>query len=554
MKINKIIFIALMVILASCQNLLEKYPLDAPSSATFPKSKDELTYAINGVYNSLNYNPGSYAQAELYWDAASDLVYSRGGYAISDDIVLGSSTPNTGMYSGAWTKYYQSIQRSNFILSNMDAARKTIDAAYCDRIEGEAKFLRAWNYMYLTELFGDVPLITTMQTLADTKVVRTPKADVVTLMLNDLDFAASKLPKSYSGADLGRVTQGAALALKARVALYNKKYDIAATAATSVMGLGVYALGTNYGDQFQLAGATSAESIFQLNYSLTVTKNMSQIIFNSRYGQGWSILCPSQWLVDSYLCTDGKPIDQSPLYNQARPYENRDPRLKMTILVPGTWFGGVLFETHPDSLTTFKNTGGVLSRIGNQEVTNAYATFTGYLFRKNCDESVFSNPNNGSIMPLKLIRYAEVLLTYVEAKIELNQIDQSVYDAINLIRRRVKMPDVPTGMTQDQFRQVLRQERKIEMAGEGLRLFDIRRWKIAQYVLEGNLPGRKNKAYWYNPGVPTINQYGHPVYSNQATVFKTIQARHFDTTKDYLWAVPQKERDINKNMTQNPGY
>jgi len=136
----------------------------------------------------------------------------------------------------------------------------------------------------------------------------------------------------------------------------------------------------------------------------------------------------------------------------------------------------------------------------------------------------------------------------------LNQIDQSVLDAINQVRARVQMPGVDSGLSQAEMRKIIRNERKVELAGEGWRTFDIRRWKIAEHVLKGNLPGRKYKDYWWNPGVPTINEYGHPVYANQDQVFKVIQVRSFNPSRDYLWPIPQKEMDINSELEQNPGY
>lgn len=550
MKFNKIFFVILLATLMSCEDYLEKYPLDAPSSATFPKSKEELIIAVNGAYNALYYTLNfGYTQAELFYNDATDLSFNRGGAHGVGSVVMGNSTPQTEIYSSAWNHYYSAIQRTNFIIENIERARRQIDATICDQAEAEAKFLRAWNYMYLTELYGDVPLITTSLTLDEAQTPRTSKSQIVSILLEDLDFAASKLPSVYSASDKGRATKGAALALKARIALYNKKYDEAAMAAQEVMGLG-YELHPNYGELFQPVGNNSEETIFQLSYSLSVHSNLNAVILNSRKGSGWSYSVPTQWLVDSYLCTDGKSIDQSPLYDPSNPFENRDPRLKQSLIVPQTWFAGYLFETHPDSITTIYN--GI--RINNLEVTNPYATYTGYLWRKNSDETQFTSPYNGSTMPLKLLRYAEVLLTYAEAKIELNQIDQSVLDAINKIRRRVQMPDVENGLSQDAMRKILRNERKIELAGEGWRLFDIHRWKIAEHVLIGNLPGRKKKEYWYNPGVPAINEYGHPVYANQDQVFKVIEVRSFNPSRDYLWPIPQKEIDVNKKLEQNPVY
>lgn len=549
MKYYKIFFLILLTTLMSCEDYLEKYPLDAPSSSTFPKSKDELIIAINGAYNALYYQPSSYMQAELYYEGGTDINFIRGGFANMDAVTMGNSTPQTGIYSSAWNRYYSAIQRTNFILENMESAREQIDAATCDLVEAQAKFLRAWNYMYLTEFYGDIPLITTSLSLEEAQTPRSPKNQVVESMLSDLDFAASKLPVSYSSADKGRATKGAALALKARIALYNEKYSDAAAAAQQVMGLG-YKLHANYGDLFQLAGNNSEEIIFQLSYHLDVRKNTDAVIMNSRKGSGWSVSVPTQWLVDSYLCTDGKSIDKSSLYDPANPFENRDSRLKQSIVVPQTWVAGYLFETHPDSTTTIFNG----ARVNNLEVTNPYATFTGYLWRKNNDETQFTAPYNGSAMPFKLIRYAEVLLTYAEAKIELNQIDQSVLDAINLVRQRVQMPNVEAGLSQAEMRKIIRNERKVELAGEGWRTFDIRRWKIAEHVLNGNLPGRKYKDYWFNPGIPSINEYGHPVYANQDQIFKVIQVRNFNPSRDYLWPIPQKEMDINSELVQNPGY
>ena len=190
MKYYKIFFLILLTTLMSCEDYLEKYPLDAPSSSTFPKSKDELIIAINGAYNALYSQPSSYMQAELYYEGGTDINFIRGGFANMDAVTMGNSTPQTGIYSSAWNRYYSAIQRSNFILENMESARENIDASTCDLVEAQAKFLRAWNYMYLTEFYGDVPLITTSLSLKEAQTPRSPKSQIVELMPSDLDFAA----------------------------------------------------------------------------------------------------------------------------------------------------------------------------------------------------------------------------------------------------------------------------------------------------------------------------------------------------------------------------
>ncbi|MGN6294154.1 MAG: RagB/SusD family nutrient uptake outer membrane protein, partial [Chitinophagaceae bacterium] len=153
------------------------------------------------------------------------------------------------------------------------------------------------------------------------------------------------------------------------------------------------------------------------------------------------------------------------------------------------------------------------------------------------------------------IRYAEVLLTYAEAKIELNEIDQSVFDAINAVRGRatVGMPAV-TGGSQEELRKLIRYERTVELAMEGHRLFDLRRWKYAEHVLPGNLLGRKKKAFYNNPVVPQIDEYGKSHYPNETDLFNVIGVNVFDASKHYYWPIPQKEIDLNKSLTQNKGY
>lgn len=543
-----LIFISLM----SCESYLERYPLDAPSSASFPQSKVELEIAVTGAYNSLYRRLGGQMQDELFWDNVTDLGYVRGGYESSESIMTGVAS--TRAFETHWSHRYTGIQRTNFIIERLPQARTIIDAEFCDRSEAEVRFIRAYHYMHLTERYGDVPLVVGSQTLEDGNVARTPKSEIADFMLADLDYAIDKLPESYPEAERGRVTKGAALALKSRIALYNGRYEAAAAAAKAVMEM-PYQLHPSYGELFQVSGNGSREIIFQLSYHPDVYRNVDHIFYMMNGWGGWSITVPSQWLVDSYLCTDGLPIDQSPLYDQAKPFENRDPRLRQSLLVPGDWFAGVKYETHPDSTTTFQEVNGERTRISNPTVLNTYASFTGYQWRKHADETQFWDLNSGQgTLPLRLIRLGEVLLNYVEAKIELNEIDNSVYHAMNEIRGRVGMPAIAQGLGQDEWRKVLRLERKIELAGEGFRMYDIRRWKIAEHVIPGNLPGRKNKEYWFTPGIPTINEHGHPVYQNQDDVFKIIQARKFNNPRDYLWAIPQSDRDINDLLEQNPGY
>jgi hypothetical protein len=240
---------------------------------------------------------------------------------------------------------------------------------------------------------------------------------------------------------------------------------------------------------------------------------------------GFSTLIPTRALADSYECTDGQTIDKSPLYSTADIYRNRDPRMRQTILGDGdTWFGtgNITYNMtfHPDSATCQRFT-PTAARIANTEVTNAFSSFSGMVLKKYLDQPDLLL-NTQSELAFMLIRYAEVLLTYAEAKIEANQIDATVLNAINQVRARAygvgvtettRYPAV-TATDQATLRAVVRRERKVELAMEGLRLFDIRRWKIADKVMNGILFGKAvRRDIYYSLPKPTLDANSSPVYT-----------------------------------------
>mgnify|MGYP001093241243 CR=1 FL=1 len=557
MKHHFILILALfLTILSACQkDFLKKFPLDSPSDATFFSNKDELTMAINGAYTGLWWESSS-VPYRMYIDAATDIAWSRGDYANVQTVQSGQFTPDAAIFSNTWSSMYNGISKCNNILQNMRRAKDVVSPDFFMQIQAQALFLRSDYYFYLIELFGDVPWVSTMLPLDSAFLGKTAKKEIVQHLYNDLDFAAANLPVSWSGNDAGRATKGAALTLKSRLALNEGDYQVAADAAKAVMDLNIYSINNSYKDLFHYAGAASKEIILKLPYLTGVRTNIIPQIEGPRSAPGYSILVPAQTLVDMYQCTDGKPIDESPLYDPSNPFNNRDPRLDQSIIRPGVWFNNYLFQTHPDSTQTYQNKGGTIVRVGNLEVTNAYATFTGYLWLKYLDVADLPSNVTSSQINFILMRYAEVLLTYAEAKIELNQLDQSVINAINLVRGRasVNMPLVTLGMSQEELRGIVRYERTIELADEGFRLFDIRRWKYAEHVMPGNVYGRRTKAHWYDSVVPQIDQYGHSNYPNANELFKVISVNTFDASKNYLWPIPQKEIDVNKNLKQNPNY
>jgi hypothetical protein len=557
MKLRILIILFTTVFLASCQkDLLDKVPTDSPSSSTFFSNENELRLAINSAYRTFYWFDSNEVPYNMWLDGTTDITWIRGDYSNMQTIQSGQASPQTPVFNSIWAFHYEAISRSNNILVNMHRAKDKVAPAFYNRIEAEAKFLRAYSYNYLISLYGDVPYVVSMLSIADAaNYPKTAKEEIVTKLMTDLDFAIENLPKTYSGVDNGRITKGAALTLKARIALYNGKFDIAAKAAKDVMDLGVYSVYSNYENLFKKVGANSSEAILSLPYLTGLQTTQTPRYLGTRGAPGYSVIVPTQVMIDMYQCTDGKRIDQSTLFDPTDQFKNRDPRLDQSILRPGQWYNGYLFQTHPDARTTQRNINGVISNVGNLEVTNAFATFTGYIWRKYFDDKEVATITKSDI-PLMLMRYAEVLLTYAEAKVELNQIDQSVIDAINLVRRRpsVNMPAATITMTQVELRDLVRYERTVELAQEGFRLFDIRRWKTAEHVLPGNVLGRRIKERWYDAVTPQFNVGGKPTYTNETQVFQVISSNQFNPQRDYLWPIPQKELDLNKGLTQNPNY
>jgi hypothetical protein len=193
--------------------------------------------------------------------------------------------------------------------------------------------------------------------------------------------------------------------------------------------------------------------------------------------------------------------------------------------------------------------------VDNQDALNAFATFTGYCWKKYVDLDDKADRSNSEINVIQ-IRYAEVLLIYAEAKNELGQLDQSAYDAINLVRARptVNMPLIPAGQSTASFRSLVRKERLYELAMEGLRLSDLRRWRIADKAMIGNFYGRVQRGLLAGP--PQIDENGLANYNNVANRadMRVIETRVFDTGRDYLWPIPNIETVTNPKLIQNPKY
>jgi len=558
-KVIKISFIIFLIgALFSCEDdFLEKYPKDAPAASQFYSNKEELILAINGCYEDLIIGQWNSRKAfPIHLDVLTDIAWERYGYSTG----IGAHDPESYYPNTVWNNYYDGIGNTNMLLNDMQKAQDNVNDNLYNRIQAEAKFIRAYMYHHLEMLYGDVPLITEVPSLDNTSVARTERSKVVDFVLSELEAAAQNLPKEYSASEHGRATKGAALTIKAREALYHERWEAAIDATQRVMDMGTYSLYPDYENLFKYEGENCSEVIFDYNWTKGIKTHMWPQDMLGRNVGGWSLYIPLQSLLDSYHCTDGEPIDESPLYDQAHPFQNRDPRLDASVIIPGELWGNYVFYTHPDSTETWQVKDGDSTRVANQNVLNPYATYSGYLWDKYNDVEDVDNKYESELDWI-LARYAEVLLIYAEAKIENADIDQSVLNAINKVKARAygvdvsqtdKYPAVST-TNREELRKIVRYERKVEFPFEGLRLYDLKRWGIADIALNIPVYGRPNGVYSILENPPEIDEHGIPHYNGIGDKLWTISGREFNE-HHYLWPIPQSEMDLNNKLEQNPGY
>ena len=516
----------LSVLMVSCDDdFLNTVPKDRLASDLFWKTEQDALYASTGIYSRLG-GQWRYSAMDAYSDMAHFILQWRSESAIEKN----TFASNENVVASEWAYYYGIIQAASSFLENVDNV-EDMDAGLNSRLKAEAKTLRAFAYINLAMLYGDVPLVTTSMSVEDAKTIsRTPVAQIWDFISTELSAAAPDLPVTQE--ESGRVNRGAALGLKARAMLYAGNYSEARAAASAVMSLG-YGLHNSYVELFDYAGESSSEILFALQYAKDLD---SHEIFwyytaNSLYTQECQVI-PTKPLVDAYLMqATGLPItDGASGFDPFNPYAGRDPRLSHTIYVNGDILAnGSTLNSLPGSGT------------GDDITSSAEnVTPTGWYFKKYVRDSDYGTPWNCGVN-LIYLRYAEVLLSYAEASIESNQIDQTVLDAINLIRGRadVNMPAVTT-TDQGELREIVRRERMVELALEGLRLYDIRRWQIGDQVIPGTVKGM------------TYDDPGNP--GTLVTVDLTGYVKEFDPAKHYLWPIPFNEVELNENLTQNPGY
>lgn len=560
MKLKNILFgLACMSFMASCADL------DYREYTTYDKSYVFTDFGRTGAVVTNIY---SYLDSDLPADGSLCSACDESEYAWSWSTVLGYTDgrwSSTNAYS-RWS--FEGIRKANFFLEesvNADFSELRFDKNYeaemkrFNRYQYEVRFLRAYFYFNLARAYGDVPLITKVLTEEEAnQVSRTPVAEVFDFIVKECDDIADELPVDYTklendaangtSPETGRITKQAVLALKARTLLYwasplfNEDNDptlwqCAAQASKDVLDFcdaNNIQLG-KYSEIWGTENYKAKEMIFVRRIGDTNSPETTNFPVGMENGNSGN--CPSQTLVDAYeMQATGKAWNEEGSgYDANNPYSGRDPRLGMTIAVNGDKWP----DTNPNPLETYTG--------GRNALPIAGATPTGYYLKKYLDSTTDISSSTGSggkrhsWVTFRLgefyLNYAEAVFNYLGSADATDAVfTMSPVEAVNKVRNRedVKMPDFPSGMSADEFIQKYRRERMVELAFEGHRFWDVRRWK------DGD--SQKN-----------IIEMQITKNGDNYTYKRVTKSRYWND-KMYLFPIPDSEMRKNPNLTQNPGW
>lgn len=578
--------IYIVTLFTSCSDFLDQSN-PAYDAEGFYKTEEGLKEGVTGIYNRLNYS-----KLDMNWSVPACIVmdhYTAYGLEQDENKSIGAGgmlNPDNGKIQIFWQLQYEVVGRANSVISG---ARDAVGNMSSDAKQyyAEARVLRAYGYYNLISAFGDVPFFTAPVTIDQYMEGRTSKEIIIDFIINDLKDAANSLP--WTSAQRGRVDKSVAYGLIARIGLFGGSFNVgnrgqeyfreAATAAGLVIGK--RHLAKNFGDLFNLTGQAKSdvrdEALWELMYSTNGTKKLHTVGYgHSSRNYASSVRFPSSLIVDTYECTDGKRIDESPLYDPKNPTKNRDPRFKETLAGHGDTINYTITDgSNPlklilniyDDKTRFFPRRNAWYTAPNVDVTSTSPTLVnngvGYLWRK------YSNETSELLMSascnLHLMRYAEVLLSYAEAKIELNELDESVYSAINDVRKRAGLPGVSDDRigNQDKMRQLVRRERKVELVLEGLLFVDVRRWGIGDILNEHPSYGQPKPDIRYEglsatdiPDFKTDSRHDLndvPSYEAYKDKLRVRDRNRYWEPKFMWWPIPRVETDRDRNLT-NPDY
>lgn len=585
---NKISYYLLATILlasvcTSCSDFLDqKNP--AYDADGFYSTEEGLKEGVTGIYPLLYF--------DMNWSVPACIVldhYTAYGLEQDENMSIGAGgtlNPDNGKIQTYWSGEYSIVARANSVISGAQDAISNMSSD-AKQYYAEAKVLRAYAYYNLISAFGDVPFFTAPVTIDQYNASRTPKAEIMNFLIDDLNDAAEYLP--WTATERGRVDKAVAYGLISRIGLLGGSFNVdnkgslyfkkAAEAAGKVIGK--RHLANKFDDLFNLTGQAKAdvrdEALWELMYSTNGTKRLHTVGYgHSSRNYGSSVRFPSSLIADTYECKDGKRIDESPLYDPKHPTLNRDPRFEATLAGHGDTVNYTNTDgSNPlklilniyDDKTKFYPRKDKWYSAQNVDVTTTSPSLVnngvGYLWRK------YANENTEQLMSascnLILMRYAEILLSYAEAKIELGELNDSVYSAINEVRRRAGMPAISSDRigNQDKMRQLVRRERKVELVLEGILFVDVRRWGISDMLNEYPTYGQPKSDIKYEgleaTDIPNfkIDQRHDlndvPVYESYKAKLRVRDRNRYWDPKFMWWPIPRLETDRDPNLT-NPDY
>lgn len=518
----------LLILMGCSDSFLDTESPNEPSQATFWQTESDALMALTACYDGMQ-NKSLYDDFIDGWDfgflhretSTDNGDHTWGDWMLGSSISMCNSSPTDDCFSLYWNANYEVIKRCNLLVENID--RIPMEQDKIDEYKAEAIALRSLMYCNLISVYRDVPYLTEPLTLAEAEAPKTEKEVIVSSVLEDLKEWIPKIP-TIGNEEAGRLHREAAYAIMGRIALYDQRWEEAIFAYNNVIGkIQLFKSGDgidfhrNFRDLFKEENENHEEVLLSVHYKGPGLSEGNT--FGIAWGAPMNAIEASMNLCDDFYCIDGLPIDKSPLFkgslekgahtaenpDYAR-YENRDPRMKATLMLPGMeWNGQLSTNDLPASSTTC-----ILKWFTPENTANEY---------------------DGSL-DFYVIRYAEVLLSLAEAMIEQGGYPQDdITQHINEVRARVGMPAVEEvegkNLTQEELRHIVRHERRVELAFEDLRFADLYRW--------GEFENAQKRM-----------QHDREFYG-----FGVVLRGNIRGPQDLVWPIPQREIDTNPKLEQH---
>ena len=533
-SLSIIFFSTLLLGQTGCESFLDQQPLTDLSENAFWENESHAMLALTGLYEKSTVGLNGYNNELLIRGSMTDdSGFKHGSVGV---IYSGYVREGDGqIVTGIWNRSYTTIFKTNYFLENID--RVEMDASKKAEFIAEARFLRAYEYFYLSTFYGYVPLITQVLTIEEANTqTQTSQKEIQEFAIQELTEVALDLPAERPSDEKGRILRAAAYGIKGRMLMTQKKWSDAAIAFKAAMDLGVHIIDPRFKELFIESGEDSKENILVTNCISGLYPNVqSQLNFHVEFYGGYSEVYLYQNFIDDFPMIDGMPIDESPLYDPEKPFDNRDPRLYASVMLPNyTEFRGEIYDPSLE----------LSGLVGS----------TGYGYQKVLDED-YEGSLNSAGNDIIHMRYSEILLSYLESKLEAgDNITQDLLDeTINKVRGRESVNiGFVTETDPAKLRRIVRTERRIEFSQEGLgfiRWWDIRRW--GEYVERVN-----KKFYGMKLTDDPENYTKHPVEkTGKYRGHKIVLDKTGSISSKYeLLPIPIFEININPTLQQNPGY